>query len=154
MNRRVSPELTERDWIVLADIDNRTDDPSLDAGLKQALAVQLAQSPFLNILPDERIRGGHGTLALMKKPAGERLTPQIAREVCEREGVKAMLSGSLSSFGSTYSLTLQAANCATDQVLATAQVEARTKEDLLPELGKAASVIRAQLGESLSSIQK
>jgi tetratricopeptide (TPR) repeat protein/predicted Ser/Thr protein kinase len=148
------PALTERDWIVLADIQNNTDDASFDAGLKQALSVQLGQSPFLNIFPEERIRGARGTLALMQKSPGERLTPAVAREVCQREGVKAMLAGSISSFGTACSLTLEATNCATDEVLATAQAEARTKEEVLPALGKAASQIRAKLGESLASIQK
>jgi len=149
-----APALTERDWIVLADIQNNTDDPSFDAVLKQALSVQLAQSPFLNLFPEERIRSPHGTLALMQKSSGDRLTPAIAHEVCLREGLKAMLAGTISSVGTTYSLTLQAASCATDEVLATAQADARSKEEVLPALGSAASAIRASLGESLSSIQK
>jgi tetratricopeptide (TPR) repeat protein len=150
-----SPALTARDWVVLADFQNTTDDPSFDIGLKQALSVQLSQSPFLNIFPESRIRDrARGTLVLMQRQPTDALTPAVAQEVCQREGVKAMLAGSIASFGATYSLTLTATNCASAETIATEQATAAGKEEVLNALAKAASGIRSKLGESLASIQK
>jgi tetratricopeptide (TPR) repeat protein/predicted Ser/Thr protein kinase len=143
--------LTERDFIVLADFVNTTGDPVFDDTLKQALAVQLGQSPFLNIFPEARVRE---TLGFMGRSPEERLTTNLAREVCQRRGIKAMLSGQIAPLGRNYVLTLDAANCATGDSLAREQAEASSKEEVLKALGKAASRLRGRLGESLGSIQK
>ncbi len=148
---RRPPALTERDSILLADFVNTTGDAVFDGTLKQALAVQLEQSPYLNIFPEQRVRE---TLRFMGRSADERVTSAIAREICQRAGIKAMLSGSISSLGSQYVLALEAVNCATGDSLAREQAEARSKEEVLRALGKAASSLRGKLGESLSSIQK
>jgi serine/threonine protein kinase/Flp pilus assembly protein TadD len=155
LRRHRAPALTDRDWVVLADFQNTTDDPSFDIGLKQALSVQLSQSPFLNIFPESRIRDrARGTLALMQRQPTDALTPAVAQEVCQREGVKAMLAGSIASFGTTYSLTLTATNCASGETLATEQATAARKEEVLNALAIASTGIRKKLGESLASIQK
>ncbi len=143
--------LTERDFIVLADFVNTTGDPVFDGTLKQALAVQLEQSPFLNIFPEERVRE---TLRYMGRSPDERVTSAIAREICQREGIKAMLTGSIASLGSHYVITLDAVNSRTGDSLGREQVEAESKEQVLAALGRAATKLRARLGESLSSIQK
>ncbi len=143
--------LTEKDSILLADFVNTTGDPVFDGTLKQALAVQLEQSPYLNIVPDQTIRKA---LQFMGRPADERVTGTVAREICERENIKAMLSGSIATLGSQYVVALDATNCATGDSLAREQVTAATKEAVLPAVGKAASSLRGKLGESLASIQK
>jgi eukaryotic-like serine/threonine-protein kinase len=143
--------LTEKDSILLADFVNTTGDPVFDGTLKQALAVQLEQSPYLNIVPDQTIRKA---LQFMGRASEERITGNVAREVCEREHIKAMLSGSITSLGSQYVVALDATNCATGDSLAREQVTAATKEAVLPAVGKAASSLRGKLGESLASIQK
>jgi len=148
---RRPPALTERDSILLADFVNTTGDAVFDGTLKQALAVQLEQSPYLNIFPEQRVRE---TLRFMGRSADERVTSAVGREICQRAGIKAMLAGSISSLGSQYVLALEAVNCATGDSLAREQAEARSKEEVLRALGKAASSIRGKLGESLSSIQK
>src|SRR5215470_8557186 len=124
---------------------------AFDGPLKQALAVQLEQSPYLNIVPDQTIRKA---LQFMGKPADERVTGAVAREICEREHIKALLSGSIASLGSQYVVALDATNCATGDTLAREQVTAASKEGVLSAVGKAASSIRGKLGESLASIQK
>jgi eukaryotic-like serine/threonine-protein kinase len=144
-------KLTERDSILLADFVNTTGDPVFDGTLKQALAVQLEQSPYLNIVPDQTIRKA---LQFMGRPADERVTGNVAREICEREHIKAMLSGSIATLGSQYVVALDATNCATGESLAREQVTAAAKESVLPAVGKAASSLRGKLGESLASIQK
>jgi eukaryotic-like serine/threonine-protein kinase len=150
-----SPALTDRDTVVLADFQNTTDDPSFDIGLKQALSVQLSQSPFLNIFPESRIRDrSRGTLVLMQRQPTDALTPAVAQEVCQREGLKAMLAGSIASFGATYSLTLTATNCVSGEVLATEQATAGSREKILDALAKISSGLRTTLGESLASVQK
>jgi tetratricopeptide (TPR) repeat protein len=155
LRSRRPPALTDRDRVVLADFQNTTDDQSFDIGLKQALFVQLSQSPFLNIFPESRIRDRtRGTLVLMQKQPSDALTPAVAQEVCQREGVKAMLAGSIASFGTSYSLTLTATNCASGETTATEQATAAGKEEVLTALTRAASRIRSKLGESLVSIQK
>ncbi len=148
---RSGQKLTEKDSILLADFVNTTGDPVFDGTLKQALAVQLEQSPYLNIVPDQTIRTA---LKFMGRSADERVTGSIAREICEREHVKAMLSGSITTLGSQYVVALDATNCATGDSLAREQVTAATKEAVLPAVGKAASSLRGKLGESLASIQK
>jgi eukaryotic-like serine/threonine-protein kinase len=144
-------KLTEKDSILLADFVNTTGDPVFDGTLKQALAVQLEQSPYLNIVPDQTIRKA---LQFMGRPADERVTGNVAREICEREHIKAMLSGSIATIGSQYVVALDATNCATGDSLAREQVTAAAKEAVLPAVGKAASSLRGKLGESLASIQK
>ena len=145
-----TPALTERDYILLSDFTNTTGEPAFDGTLKQALAVQLEQSPYLNVFPDERVVE---TLTLMGHSSDERLTDAVAREVCQRENVKAMLKSSIASLGSQYVITLEAAACQENHTLAREQVEANSKEDTLKALGRAAASLRAKLGESLSSIE-
>jgi eukaryotic-like serine/threonine-protein kinase len=144
-------KLTEKDSILLADFVNTTGDPVFDGTLKQALAVQLEQSPYLNVVPDQTIRKA---LQFMGRPADERVSGSVAREICERENIKAMLSGSITSLGSQYVIALDATNCATGDSLAREQVTAPSKESVLSSVGKAASSLRGKLGESLASIQK
>lgn len=151
MQREKAQALTERDTVLLADFVNTTGDPVFDGTLKQALAVQLEQSPFLNLLSEERVRK---TLGYMGRSADERVTSTLAREICAREGVKAVLNGSIESLGSHYAVALNAVNCRTGDSLAREQVEAARKEEVLGALGRAATSLRAKLGESLQSVQK
>jgi serine/threonine protein kinase/Flp pilus assembly protein TadD len=148
---RRAPVLTERDSIVLADFVNTTGDSVFDGTLKQALAVQLEQSPYLNVFPEERVQQ---TLRLMGRSPEERVTKPIAREICEREGIKAMLAGSISGLGTHYVIAVDAVSCRTGETLAREQIEAENKEKVLQAVGKAASQLRGKLGESLSSIRK
>lgn len=148
-NRR--PALTDKDTILLADFVNTTGDPEFDGALKQALAVQLEQSPFLNIFPVERVQD---TLKLMNRKPDVQVTRDVAREICERQGLKAMLVGSIAPLGSHYVLTLEAVNAHTSDVLARDQVVAEGKDQVLSVLGKSATSLREKLGESLSTIQK
>ena len=143
--------LTEKDSILLADFVNTTGDAVFDGTLKQALAVQLEQSPYLNVLPQSRIQEA---LHFMGRPPDERVTSDVAREICLREGVKAMLTGSISSLGSHYVIDLNAVNAQTGDSLARAQVEAESKEQVLKSLDQAASQLRQKLGESLASVQQ
>ncbi len=148
---RSARALTEKDSILLTDFVNTTDDPVFDGTLKQALAVQLEQSPYLNVFPQERVRN---TLRFMGRSADERLTPDLARDVCQREGIKAVLNGTISSIGSQYVVDVNAINCQTGDSLAREQVQADKKEQVLAAVGKAASNLRGKLGESLASVQK
>jgi tetratricopeptide (TPR) repeat protein/tRNA A-37 threonylcarbamoyl transferase component Bud32 len=143
--------LTERDVIVLSEFVNTTGDPAFDGTLRQALAVQLDQSPFLNVFPEERTRE---TLRYMGRPPDERVTGTLARQICEREGLKAVLEGSIAALGTHYSIALNAVNCRTGDSLVREQAEAENKERVLATLGQAASRLRRKLGESLSSVQK
>jgi len=143
--------LTERDTVVLADFVNTTGDPVFDSTLKQALAVQLEQSPYLNLMPESRIRQA---LGFMGRKPDERITNEVAREICLREGAKAMLTGAISSLGSHYVVTLSAVNAQNGDVLAREEVEATSKEQVLKSLDKAASSLRGKLGESIASVQK
>jgi eukaryotic-like serine/threonine-protein kinase len=143
--------LTDKDTIVISDFVNKTGDQVFDGTLKQALAVQLEQSPFLNIFSDQRVREA---LRFMNRSPDEQLTKEIAREICERQGLKAFLSGSISNLGSHYVITLEAANAQTGDTIARQQVEAESKEQVLSALGNAATKLREKLGESLASIQK
>jgi serine/threonine protein kinase/tetratricopeptide (TPR) repeat protein len=148
---RRSQALTEKDSILLADFVNTTGDSVFDGSLKQALAVQLEQSPYLNVLPQSRIQEG---LRFMGRSPDERLTSDVAREICVREGVKAMLTGSISGLGSHYVIDLNAVNAQTGDSLGRAQAEADSKEQVLKSLDKAASDLRQKLGESIGSVQK
>ncbi|HXY48697.1 MAG TPA: protein kinase [Terriglobales bacterium] len=151
LRTRKSQALTEKDTIVLSDFTNTTGESVFDDTLKQALTTQLEQSPFLNILPDQRVRE---TLRLMGRSTSERLTQDVAREVCQRAQCKAMLTGSISSLGSRYVVGLKAVNCTTGDSLGSQQTEADSREHVLQALGKAATALRENLGESLASIQK
>jgi len=144
-------KLTEKDTVVLADFANTTGDPVFDGTLKQALAVDLEQSPFLRVVPNSRVQE---TLGFMGRSPNERLTTDLARELCMRAGSKATLSGSVASMGSQYVLTLNAINCQTGDSLAQEQTQASSKEQVLVALGSAASNLRGKLGESLASVQK
>ncbi len=148
---RPAATLTEKDTIVLADFDNSTGDPVFDGALKQALAVQLGQSPFLNILSDRKVAE---TLSLMGRPSNDRITRDVAGELCMRTGSKAILLGSISKLGGQYVVGIDAVGCSSGDTLAKEQEEAATKEDVLKALSKAASSLRGKLGESLASIQK
>jgi tetratricopeptide (TPR) repeat protein/predicted Ser/Thr protein kinase len=143
--------LTDKDTLVLADFTNTTGDSVFDDTLKQGLSVQLEQSPFLNLVSDQRV---NGTLKLMGRAAGDRLTPEVAREVCQRTGSKAMLAGSIAALGSQFVIGLKAVDCHTGNVLAAAQEQAASKEAVLKALDAAAVRLRRKLGESLSSVQK
>lgn len=143
--------LTEKDTVVLADFENTTSDPVFDGALKQALAVQLGQSPFLNVLSERKVEE---TLGLMGRPASERITRDVARELCVRTGGKAILLGSISKLGNQYVVSVDAVGCGTGDTLASEQEEAASKEDVLKALSKAASSLRGKLGESLASVQK
>jgi tetratricopeptide (TPR) repeat protein len=143
--------LTEKDTIVLADFTNTTGDSVFDDTLKQALAVGLGQSPFLNILSEDKVRQ---TLREMTRSPGERLTQDLAREVCQRAGSKAYLAGSIAALGTQYVIGLEALNCASGDVLAREQVTAAGKEQVLPAMGQAAAKLRNDVGESLSTVQK
>lgn len=146
-----APALSERDTILVADVANHTGDAVFDDTLKRAMTVQLEQTPFLNTVPDTRVRE---TLRFMGRPPNERITEAVGREICERDGIKAMLSGSIASLGTQYVLDLHATNCRTGETLARAQVEADRKEAVLAALGRGVSQIREGLGESLDSIQQ
>jgi eukaryotic-like serine/threonine-protein kinase len=143
--------LAEREPILLADVINLTGEPVFDGTLKQALAVQLEQSPYLNILPDEQVRQ---TLRLMDRSPDERVSGSVAREVCERLGVKALLEGSISTLGSEYVVALNALNCRTGAVLAREQTQATRREDVLKAVDASASQLRRRLGESVASVDK
>src|SRR5437667_3410571 len=143
--------LTGKDSILLSDFVNTTGDPVFEGTLTQALAVQLEQSPFLNIFPQERVRD---TLRYMGRSSDERLTPDLARQICQRESIKAVLNGSIATLGSQYVVGVDAVNCQTGDTLAREQVEVDKKEQVLGAVGKAASNLRGKLGESLASIQK
>ncbi len=146
-----TPKLTDKDTIVLADFTNTTGDSVFDDALKQALSISLQQSPFLSLLTDQKVKD---TLSLMGRPPGERLTSQVAREICQRTSSAAVLEGSISSLGSEYVLGLQTVNCQTGDTLAQEQIQAARKEDVLNALGNASAKLRSKLGESLSTVQK
>ena len=143
--------LTARDTILLADFENSTGDDVFDAALKRALAVKLEESPFLNVLSDQRARE---TLRYMGRPPDQPLTSALAREVCQRRGAKAFVAGSIARLGSQYVLALEATNCETGDSLAREQADALTPDQVLQAMGSATSRLRGKLGESLSSLQK
>jgi serine/threonine protein kinase/Flp pilus assembly protein TadD len=148
---RKPPQLTDKDVIVIADFANTTGDPVFDSTLKEALAVDLEQSPFLNVLSDRRL---NETLKLMGRTSDQRVTRDVGREVCMRTGSKALLVGSIASLGSHYAIVLKAVSCKTGDVLGAAQAEAESREKILQTLGEAAATLRGKLGESLASVQK
>jgi len=148
---RSARNLTEKDTILLTDFVNTTGDSVFDGTLKQALAVQLGQSPFLNIFSEDRAREA---LKLMGRSPDERMTRDVGREICQRQGLKAFLSGSISALGSHYVVTIEATNAQTGDTIASQQAEAESKEEVLTALGGAATKLREKLGESLASIQK
>jgi len=149
-SRRASA-LTEKDTVVLADFVNTTGDAVFDGTLKQALAVQLEQSPYLNLLPESRVREA---LRFMGRQPDERISNDVAREICMREGAKAMLTGSIASLGTHYVITVSALNAQNGDVLAREEIESESKEQVLKSLDHAASGLRAKLGESIGSVQK
>jgi tetratricopeptide (TPR) repeat protein len=146
-----SNRLTDKDTIVLSDFTNMTGDAVFDGTLRQGLTVQLEQSPFLSLVPEQRVKE---TLRLMGQPAETKLTPEISREVCQRRGSKAVIDGSIAQIGTQYLLTLKAVNCFSGESLASAEAQANDKNHVLDALGKTASEIRNKLGESLSTVQK
>jgi len=146
-----SSKITEKDSVLLADFVNTTGDAVFDGTLKQALAVQLEQSPYLNLVPESKIREA---LRFMGRPPDQRLSVDVAREICQRQGIKAMLTGTIASLGNHYVVTLTAANGATGDSLAREQVEADSKEQVLKSLDKGASNLRQKMGESLASVQQ
>jgi eukaryotic-like serine/threonine-protein kinase len=143
--------LTDKDTIVVADFTNTTGDPVFDGTLRQGLAVQLEQSPFLSLVPDDRIQQ---SLRLMGQLPDATLTPQIARELCQRTGSAAVLDGSIAQVGTQYLVTLKALDCDSGASLASAEAQATDKNHVLDALGKVASSLRNKLGESLSTVEK
>jgi TolB-like protein/DNA-binding winged helix-turn-helix (wHTH) protein len=148
---RKTPVLTEKDTVVLADFTNTTGDPIFDGTLRQGLAIQLEQSPYFNLLSDERIQD---TLHLMEQPPDAKLTLLISREVCQRTSSAAVLEGLIARMGTRYLLTLRAVRCADGSLIASSEQQAADKDHALDALGKTASAIRVKLGESLNSTQK
>lgn len=143
--------LTDKDTIVLADFANTTGDSVFDGTLRQGLAVQLEQSPFLSMVSDERIQQ---TLQMMNQKPGAKLTPEVAREVCQRTGSAAVLDGSIAQIGTRYLLTLKAVNCTSGDTLASTEAQASEKNNVLDALGKVAADVRNKLGESLNTVEK
>ncbi len=151
LHLRLTSRLTEKDTIVLADFTNSTGDAVFDDTLKTALNISLRQSPFLNVLADSRVAE---ELQQMTRPSSTKITPEVARELCQRAGSKAYLAGAIGSLGSEYVLELKAVNCENGDTLAEEQVTAASKEKVLGALGKEASKLRGELGESLATVQK
>jgi Tfp pilus assembly protein PilF len=149
-SHRAKP-LTDKDTVVLADFSNSTGDPVFDDALKTALSVALNQSPFLNVLSENKVAA---TLKLMARPADTKLTPEVALELCQRAGSKAYIAGSIASLGNQYVLGLKAVNCQSGEPLAQEQVTTAAKEKVLDAVGEAASKLRGELGESLATVQK
>lgn len=143
--------LTDQDTVLLAEFRNQTGDPVFEPTLKEGLAVQLEQSPLITILPEARARE---TLRLMKRQPDEHITPEIGREICQRQGLRAMITGSITPLGRHYALTLEAVDGHSSATLARTQTEAQSKEDVLNALSRGAAQLREKLGESLGSIKK
>jgi tetratricopeptide (TPR) repeat protein len=149
--RQTTHRLTEKDTIVLADFANSTGDPVFDDTLKTALSVSLNQSPFLNVLSENKVAA---TLKSMTRPPDTKLTPDVTRELCQRAGSKAYIAGTIASLGSQYVLALKVVNCQSGDTLVQEQATAVAKENVLDTLGEAASKLRGESGESLASVQK
>lgn len=145
------PMLTAKDSIVLADFVNTTGDAVFDGSLREAMAAKLAESPYLNVVSDTAVEQ---TLGFMEQPATARLTPELARQVCQRDGSRAVLDGTISGIGGAYALTLDAVNCDSGASLARVEEDASGKDKVLPALGQLASHMRSKLGESLTMVQK
>src|SRR5215813_1591523 len=148
---RKPPTLTDKDAIVLADFANSTGDAVFDDALNTALSVALNQPPYLNVMSESKVQT---TLQLMARPANTALGPAVARELCQRAGSKAYISGSISALGSQYVLGLKAVNCQSGDTLVQEQVTASAKEKVLEALGAATSKLRGALGESLATVTK
>ena len=146
-----TPKLTDKDTIVLADFDNQTSDPVFDDTLRQGLSVELQQSPFLELIPEQPVQQ---TLALMGQPKGARLTSEIAQEVCERTASSAVLEGSIARIGSQYVLGLRAKNCSTGKMLDQEQGVVAKREDVLNSLSEIARKFRTKVGESLVTVER
>jgi len=146
-----APTLTDKDTIVLADFTNNTGDSVFDDTLRQGLSVELQQSPFLSLIPDQQVQA---TLALMRQPKDARLTADLARQVCERTGSAAVLEGSIAGLGSQYVLGLRATNCSTGAILDEEQIQAVRREDVLNSLSQIARTFRTRVGESLTTVEK
>jgi len=149
--RRSHAKMSERDAILVTDFVNTTADPVFDGTLKKAVSVDLGQSPYLNVFSEQKVRQ---TLQYMGRSPDERISNEIGREICQRDGIKAMLNGSIASLGSQYVITLDAVSVASGESLAQEQVQADDKEDVLNSLHQASSNLRRKLGESLASLQK
>ncbi len=149
--RSSTPTFTERDLVVIADFDNKTGDPVFDDALRQAVSVQLQQSPFVTLLPDSTIQR---TLRLMSRPADQPLDSATSRELCQRAGAKASVEGSIAPLGTAYVISLGVYNCESGASLAQEQAQAASKEAVLATMGAAVTSLRERLGESLASIQK
>ena len=150
-SRQATARLTDKDTIVLSDFINKTGESVFDDTLKQGLAVQLEQSPFLDLLSEQRVSE---TLKLMGRAAGDRMTAEVAREVCQRTGSTTLVTGSIAGLGSQYVIGVKAVNCNTGDVLAEAQEQAAGKEAVLKALDAGAVSLRGKLGESVSSLQQ
>src|SRR6202049_2554837 len=151
LNGRKAHALSATDTIILGDFTNTTGDTVFDGALRQGLAVQLEQSPFLSLISEERIQQ---TLRLMGQPPDAKLMPEVSRDLCQRTGSKAVLTGSIAQIGTQYSLIVNALNCSNGETLASTEAEASDKNHVLEALGKVAADMRAKLGESLSTVQK
>src|SRR6266849_5630344 len=145
------PKLTDKDTIVLADFENKTGDPVLDDTLRQGLAVELQQSPFLSLISDQQVQQ---TLKLMGQPKDARLTTETAQQICERTGSAAVLAGSIAMLGSQYVLGLRASNCNTGNTLDQEQAVAPKREEVLNSLSQIARNFRTRVGESLSTVER
>ena len=146
-----TPALTEKDTVVLSAVVNRTGDPMFDDTLGEALGVQLRQSPFLKVVPDQQVQA---TLRLMGRDPMTPITAEVGRDLCQRTGAKALLGGTIAMLGTAYVVTLNAQDCVAGSILAEEQVQADSKETVLKALGGAVSTLREQLGESLASVQR
>ena len=149
--RRTRAVMSDKDAILVTDFVNTTADPVFDGTLKKALAVDLEQSPYLNVFPEQKVRQ---TLQFMGRTPDERITGDVGREICQRVGIKAMLNGSIANLGSQYVIALEAVNAGTGESLAREEVQAGSKESVLNSLHQAGSSLRKKLGESLVSVQK
>ncbi len=149
--RHQAPQLTDKDLLILADFTNQTGDPVFDSTLKEALAIQLEQSPLLQLVSDAEL---HSNLQYLGQAREQRITPELAQQLGQRLGVKAYLAGTIATLGSTYVISINGVNCATGEVFAREQVEAPDKTAVLQAVSKAATAMRARLGESMASIQK
>ncbi len=150
-NSNQTRAFAERDTVVLADFTNHTGEPVFDGTLKEALDVQLRQSPFLSVLPEQRLQG---TLRLMGKRPDEKITPAIGREICERTSSTAMIAGAISQLGQSYVISLDTSNCHTGETIEKQQIQASSKDDVLKSLGSAVEKLRRGLGESLASLER
>ena len=151
LRRDGAPQLTDKDQLILADFTNQTGDPVFDSTLKEALAIQLEQSPMLQLVADAEL---HNNLQYLGQARDQKITPELAQQLGQRLGVKAYFAGSIASMGSSYVIQINAVNCATGEVFGREQVSAPDKTEVLKAVSSAATAMRARLGESMASIQK